>query len=217
MRRASLLFGALLLGACSEPSGPNGSPVPAPVYWAEWPAAVTATAPDSIRLLVLNDFCSHLTLSVAVSASFVTVVAEAMSTGQVCPLALPAYPHDTTIPLPVLSAPYGLPAFYSVQIPTTGGLGNLGLRTVGTIRLAAARDTTRQLGGSALLTTDSTGCTLIGPGFGFVRRYAVTNPPVFDGKTRMAFVGGSRVTSGPVACGAVPAVHLDFAEVNLLP
>ena len=224
MRRLPLLLIVPALVACADPVGPTADLFP--VLWVEWPAAVSAARPGAVLVSFVDDFCSTTSLDVAADFPNVTVRSTITRSGPPCPLAdvFPAFPHDSLMPLPALAAPYGLPAYYSMQATLSDPFGAPSVHTIGQIQVAAAADTTRYMAGTGTVFVDSAGCPVLVGGFGFgpngpAHAYAIENPPHLDSIARQAMVGAHVVTDSlpPAACGTHRFVHLDYAVVWLVP
>jgi hypothetical protein len=213
------LWIALALVSCAEPTGPAA--VPYAVLWVEWPAGVTAAQPGAVLVTYVDDFCATLSLNVSADFPLVTVRSEATPHANCTPppLGPPFFPHDTLLVLPTLAAPYGLPAYYSIQGTLDDpGFGTASVRDMGSIHLAAVGDTTRYMAGTGTMLVDSAGCTVLMPGFGFARTYAVLNPPALGGQVRRALVGAHvAAVAPPAGCGTHRVVQLDYAIVTLVP
>lgn len=214
------------LVSCADPLGPAAEPFP--VQWVEWPAAITAAQPGTVLVTYVNDFCSTTSLDIAADFPIVTVRSEITRRNNVpCPLTdlVPAFPRDSLLPLPALAAPYGLPAYYSVQATLSDPFdGTPNVHTLGSIQVAAASDTTRYMAGSGTMFVDSAGCPVLVGGFGFAgpfgstHTYAIANPPHLDSQARRALAGAHVVAAAPPAgCGTHRVVQLDYAIVSLVP
>ncbi len=214
-----------VLVSCADPLGPAREPFP--VEWVEWPAAVSAAQPGTLLVTFVDDVCATTMLGVAADFPTVTVRSEITRTRPPCPLAdfAPAFPRDSLIPMPALAAPYGLPAYYSVQATLSDPFdGTPVTHTLGSIQVAAVSDTTRYMAGSGTVFVDSAGCPVLVGGFGFTgpfgqtHTYAIANPPQLDSQARRALVGAHVVVAAPpAACGTHRVVHLDYAIVSLVP
>ena len=224
--RALAAAALVMQGACADPASPAVTS-PLAFTWMEWPAAVTAAAPDTMLLQAYRDFCFVPSITFTTDNFQLTVHSQLTARNQVCPLeeAIPAFPVDTLVPLPALAAPYPLPVFYEVRATLSSPRGEAFERTAGTILLAAQPDTMRQMAGSAILFADGAGCVVLRggsflsppPGGGFAHEYAIQNPPAFT-DTLAIFVRAHAVTGAkPAACGTRPLAHLDYVETVLLP
>ena len=225
-RGTALLCGCLALAGCADEST---GPVPRRqlfVTWVEWPAAVTVGAPGLVRVIGERADCGVLRLGVTAAYPKLTVISEEESFNGPCPLirgsAIPVQlPYDSMLPLPVLAVPGGgLGSFAVMATIPDFQFGDRLMRTLGFIELGAAVDTTRVVGGLAVLTADSAGCAWARPEFAFfdLPPYVVLNPPVFGGAaSRWAVVGGRFAPVSPARCGQDRALTLDYAEVTALP
>ena len=213
------LWIVLALVSCAEPTGPAA--VPYAVQWVEWPAGVSAAQPGAVLVTYFGDFCSTLSLGVSADFPLVTVNSEATRHPNCSPPPLlpPLFLSDTLLSLPALPAPYGLPAYYTIQATLADpGFDTPSLRDLGSIRLAATGDTTRYMAGAASLLVDSAGCTVMLPAlFGLTRTYAVLNPPALGGQVRRALVGAHISSAAAPGCGTHRVVQLDYAIVALVP
>jgi hypothetical protein len=212
------LWIVLALVSCAEPTGPAA--VPYAVLWVEWPAGVTAAQPGAVLVTYIDDFCSTLAFGVSADFPLVTVRSEATPHANCFePPFPPFFPHDTLLGLPTLAAPYGLPAYYSIQGTLADpGFGTAAVRDMGSIRLVAVGDTTRYMAGIGTMLVDSAGCTVLLPAFGLTRTYAVLNPPALGGQVRRALVGAHvAAVAAPAGCGTHRVVQLDYAIVTLVP
>ena len=230
MRRSSwrgLAALSALLVACADPASPTLT-FPLAFFWMEWPTAVTQAAPGSMLFQSYRDFCFEPSIGFTVNTSVITVHSQAIAHDQVCPLredAIPAFPTDTLVPLPVLVPAFGMPSFFSVQATLYGLRGESFERAAGTIVLSDQADPMRQMTGNAMMLTDSAGCIVLRggvprlplPGGGLPHEYAIQNPPAFR-DTIEVFVRAHQVTGAMApACGTKPLAHLDYVETVLLP
>jgi hypothetical protein len=226
MRRVMLVAIVPALLSCADPLGPASEPFA--VQWVEWPAAVTQAKPGTVLVTFVTNFCATSSLGVTGVFPDVMVRSEFTPSGRICPLAdlFPAFPTDSTLPLPSLTTPYGLPAYYSVKATLSDPFdGSPVVHTLGSIQVAAVSDTTRYMAGSGLLLADSAGCPVLLGGLGIygplgaTHTYAIANPPKLDSIARRALVGAHVVTDSlpSAACGSRRLVHLDYAIVSLVP
>ncbi len=189
--------------------------------WLEWPAAVTAAAPGKLLAQIYTDFCSDQVITITANATEVIVDGRSTPRGQICPLAIPAFPSDTLLPLPLLVAPAGqTTAYYVIRATLLSARGEVISRIAGPITLAESPDTTRYMAGLGTLGPDSVGCVvLIGGVFGAAHQYAVLNPPAALAGDTVVVMAGAHVvmTPPPAACGTRRAVELDFVEAALVP
>jgi hypothetical protein len=196
----------------------------------EWPTAVTPSARGAMLFQLYRDFCFEPVIGFTVTDRL-TVQSHTVTHQPVCPLTpaganpIPAFPTDTVIPLPALTSPYGLPAFFEVRAVLASPRGETFERTAGTIILASQADTMRQMAGSATILTDSSGCIVLRggafltffPGGGFPHEYAIQNPPVFSDTLYVLVRAHAVLGAKAAACGSRALAHLDYAETVLLP
>jgi hypothetical protein len=223
----ALMTGALAAAGCSgEPTGVLV--VPAFVTWVEWPAAVTATQPGSLRVSGYTQCPYRVAFHVSVSGTDIRLVAEGRDPlPDVACIALQAADaggagYDTLLPLPRLTAPpSGLPAWFLLSAPMAGlSAWPAGDQVVGGIELQATADTATQFAGRALVFGDSAGCWWMRPW-----SRAPTPLWVFTKPVRLvpqpysysAFVSGRIVPANPPICGESSAVHATRLEVDATP
>jgi hypothetical protein len=191
------------------------------VGWLEWPAVVSAASPGKLLVNYIGDFCSTQSFVLTRAYPVLTLNSTVTPTGQLCPETLVALPIDTLFPFPSLAvAGSGLPVSYAIQATLRTPTGDPVIRSVGYITLDQAPDTTRYMAGMGTLDADSVGCPIVRGGFSFLNThtYAVDNMPSLNGTPRVAMVGAHVVTgAAPAGCGSRRLVHLDYAEVLLVP
>ena len=225
-RSTALLCGCLALAGCYDESTGPVARRQLFVTWVEWPAAVTAAAPGLARVIGQRADCGVLRLGVTAAYPRISIDSEEAPFNSACPLmralAIPIQlPYDTLLPLPVLAVPGGgLGSFAVTATIPDFQFGDRLTRTLGFIELSAATDTTRVVGGLAVLTADSAGCAWARPEFASfdLPPYVVLNPPALGGAaSRWAVVGGRFAPVSPARCGQDRALTLDYAEVTALP
>jgi hypothetical protein len=222
MRHAIPLLILLAAGCANEATGPSDVQ-PGTVFWLEWPAGVTATAPGRIRVIGPDNNCGGVRFDVSAGPQRVTVQPTFVYANQVCRFApgasIVATSYDTLLPLPGLDAAQGLPAWYVVGAPVFDQhFGGTFTRAFGFLELDALPDAMTVVAGRATLLADSIGCAWARVEAWGPRQpplYVVENPPDLGAAAlQSAFVGGHFVPASPARCGHASVLHLDFAEID---
>jgi hypothetical protein len=218
-QRGLQIFVLLAAAACSDMNGPSGSDVHLAVSWMEWPGAVTADQPGSVRILGYRGLCGAFQLSVTQSGpSSVSVAAVEHFAGDpvLCPSV--AVLFDTVVPLPRLVSPVGPSAPFDVDAETVNPLGVLTRRSFGVVQLSSNQpDATLHVGGQAVVLADSLGCSWLRPALPPNAPSYVLSGNVTLGTTSWmtAFAGGSLVPVSSLHCGQHTLLQLVVLEVAI--
>ncbi len=212
--RRQLIAGAaaaVLAAACGETTAPAGNPVT--MGWLEWPSAVTATHPGTVRLLFTTNGCARLRIGFAVRHPQIVVQVEDLS-DLACRAQESIRFVDTTVALPQLPGQSG-PADYALVATVRDGWYDVGLRVVGYITAAATLDTTRRVAGEVRFTADSLGCAWLQPASSWEEAYVVINPPALGtGDYYGGTIAGRIEPMIPARCGQSRGIRLDLVRID---
>ena len=206
----------MAVAACSDPTG-STTDAQVPITWMEWPAAVTASQPGSIRITGFHGFCGVFHLAVVQSgASTISVNATEhfdSPTQQFCPAAITIF--DTILPLPHLGGAGG--TAFVVDAPAADPIGVVARRPFGFLELSSNQpDATLHVGGRAYVLPDSLGCSwaraqmpLAAPA------HVLSSNVAFATNTwHPAFVSGVFMPALSPRCGQNPLLQLGVLQVD---
>ncbi len=212
----------MAVACANETTGPRTSAAVA-VSWMEWPAAVTAVAPGTVRVIGTRSLCGTFQLTVVQSGpSNVGVNALEWRPDPPTPciersiLAI----YDTVVALPRLVTPTGPTGFFAFDALAWSPVGGLARRGFGTITLGLQPSAELRAGGRAYLLSDSLGCSwmrreITGPADA---GQVVLSSDVALGPTWVpAFVTGFYATSFSPHCGQTRVFQITTMEVELTP
>ena len=150
---------------CADPAAPGSDSVVA-VSWMEWPGAVTADQPGSIRVTGFHGICGTFHIGVSQSAANTISVdaGEHFDTPSPvpCPDAIAIF--DTVLALPRLTLPAGGNNAFVVDGVVFDPTGTPFRRPFGFLSLSTNQpDATVHAGGQAFVLPDSLGCSWIRP------------------------------------------------------
>jgi hypothetical protein len=202
---------------CADPAAP-GSDAVVPVSWMEWPGAVTADQPGSIRITGFHGICGTFRVEVRQSAPSTISVDAALhfttASPQACPATIVIF--DTILPLPRLSVPAGGNNAFAVDAPVFDQAGTIFRRPFGYLSFSTNQpDATLHAGGQAFVLPDSVGCSWIRPQVPFNEPPHVLStdvalaPNVWHG----AFAVGMYAPALPPRCGQNPLFQAATLEV----
>lgn len=222
-RRVIALMSLLLAAACSEGTGPQV--VPGSVSWIEWPTAVTASQPGSLRVSGYAECPYDLVFGVSLTGTALRVRAEGRQRSNTMCLLLSGSGagYDTLLPLPRLGEGVSqLPYRYSIWAPVAvfGGVERPNERMVGTLELRAVPDTATMFAGVIRLFLDSLRCWRAMPySAPPMPRWSFAKPVLLDTVVagRNAFLSGLLVQVSPPVCGDSQAIDPLALEVDIAP
>ncbi len=221
----------VLAVGCREPTSVDTAP--AAVTWIEWPTAVSAAQPGSIRISGFTQCPYSVAFGAYVSNWGLHVTAEGRN-----PSDLPCEQagldgggagFDTVLSLPELpSPPGGLPFNFAVYAPVAHLSGYLDLgqateRYVGQLWLQSQPDTATQFAGTMHVVMDTLGCwrgvpasAPPRPGWAFAKPVPLVSQPG-PMLPRLAYVRGHFVSGSPAGCGDDRAMEVSELDVDATP
>jgi hypothetical protein len=221
-----VLAGAVFAVACRESTGPGTTVVPGAITWIEWPAAVTASHPESLRISGFLQ-CPYVGVwRAAINGTEVHIAAWGHERDIVCLDSGTGSGYDTLLVLPRLTGgPVGTQS-YSLWVPVTAATvawrfdGNTVERKVGTFDLRAVPDTTTDMAGWVMVTQDSLGCwrarpLSAWPSTPLALAAAPNLVPAPWGQ--WAYLAGHLVPGSPAPCGDVRSISASTLQVDAIP
>ncbi len=219
-RRLGATVATLAAAACLDAAGPRTAAT-VTVSWLEWPAAVSAAAPGTLRVVGTRSQCGTFEIGVVQSGpSSVGVNAVEWIPDPPPPcLALDFLAiFDTVIALPRLTTPVGPTGFFSLDAVSWSSVGGTARRPFGTIDLALQPDTARRAAGRAHLLSDSLGCSWMRreiPGPTDVYPQVLANNVALGPNWVQVFTSGRFVTASSPRCGQTQLFQATSVEVEI--
>lgn len=228
MRVHPIAAAALLIAAGCANEITGIETVPAYVNWIEWPTAVSASQPGSLRVSgIASVRCGSFRVVFGVSVRGTAIHVTAHGVGNARGICLldgggTGAGADTVLPLPLLApTPSGPPSTYAIfapMMPFWSGAGEE--RSVGWLELRSTPDTAARFAGGVWLFTDSLGCVRARPYSAPPRpEWPFATPPkVVPGLWGLTgFLRGSLVDVNPPVCGQTRAIGAIELTVDATP
>ena len=211
------LVAAVLSTACrTEAIGPKT--LPGGILWVEWPTAVSATQPGTIRVSGAPECPQYTVFGVSVSGSDLNVTAT-VDFSRGC-----TSRGDTLLPLPPLALPPSqLPARFTIWAPvidyTYVGPFTTTQRLLGQIEARTTPDTATLFAGIVFVYRDSLGCWRAIPSRSSRPTWTFAHPLPLgpESSGRVAYLRGRLVTVTPPVCGDSLAIDVFALEIDATP
>ena len=225
-RLSRIVFAGIAAAACRESTGPAATLVPAAVNWIEWPAAVTASQAESLRISGYLQCPYEGAWRATISGTDVHIAAWGHKRNVDCLDSGSGSGYDAVLVLPRRTGdPLGTQS-YSLWVPVTAATvafqfdGATVERMVGTIEVRAVPDTTTDMAGCVVVTEDSLRCWRARPLSAppSTPLALATAPDLVPGPWgQWAYLMGHLVPGSPASCGDARSISASTLEVDATP